>query len=467
MIGDMYGDFSRLTFAPEKHFSAVLVQQGRLVLDADANEGTAILLHNLRRFIADVVGPYGAPGGGTGNFQIALDTSTPGRPTLGIGGGRYYVNGLLCEADASTTYYEQPDTHLDSAAAGDRLPDGDPYVVYLVVWERHITAAEDPSIRERALGDNGPDTAARSKVVWQVRASADLPPGSGTKVSSWPAVDRANAVKAWQEWEAQRTGATMPQLRARAQSDMSSVLEPCLASPTASYRGLENQLYRIEVHTGGTADAGGTATFKWSRENGAAVFPVESLSGSDATVATLGRDVGLGLAVNDWVELLDDRSVMRGERHPLARVSAVEPLDRIVTLERAPAAGVGADPALHPILRRWDQQEGPAEAGFPRLDPATGVLAIEEGKDGDGWLAIEDGVQVQFQPGGRYSAGDYWLIPARTATEDVEWPQVDDAPAARPPAGVEYAYAPLAVVDAGGGVIDLRSVFSPLAQPVT
>jgi hypothetical protein len=35
------------------------------------------------------------------------------------------------------------------------------------VWERHITTVEDDSIREKALG--GPDTATRTKVVWQVK----------------------------------------------------------------------------------------------------------------------------------------------------------------------------------------------------------------------------------------------------------------------------------------------------------
>ena len=40
-------------------------------------------------------------------------------------------------------------------------------MVYLDVWERHITALEDDDIREKALG--GPDTATRTKVVWQVK----------------------------------------------------------------------------------------------------------------------------------------------------------------------------------------------------------------------------------------------------------------------------------------------------------
>ena len=69
--------------------------------------------------------------------------------------------------------------------------------------------------------------------------------------------------------------------------------------------------------------------------------------------------------------------------------------------------------------------------------------------------------------------GDYWLIAARTETGDVEWPQVVVDPAAAipqaagpqalPPLGVDYAFAPLEIVRAGG-VDDLRLQFAPLAK---
>ena len=57
----MKGDFTRVTFDPIKHFSRVLMQQGRVTLDADSNEQSAILLHYLRNLAKDIIGPYGAP----------------------------------------------------------------------------------------------------------------------------------------------------------------------------------------------------------------------------------------------------------------------------------------------------------------------------------------------------------------------------------------------------------------------
>ena len=44
----MKGDFTRDTFDASNHFTRVLMQQGRVQLDADWNEQTAILLHYLQ-----------------------------------------------------------------------------------------------------------------------------------------------------------------------------------------------------------------------------------------------------------------------------------------------------------------------------------------------------------------------------------------------------------------------------------
>ncbi|MBA3493950.1 MAG: hypothetical protein H0T87_07525, partial [Gammaproteobacteria bacterium] len=58
---------------------------------------------------------------------------------------------------------DQPDYPLKE---GEKLDNGN-YLVYLDVWERHLTYIEDDLIREVALG--GPDTATRAKIVWQVK----------------------------------------------------------------------------------------------------------------------------------------------------------------------------------------------------------------------------------------------------------------------------------------------------------
>jgi len=57
----MKGDFSRSTFDPQKHYSGVRMQQGRVQLDADWNENLDILLHRIETETLDVIGQCGVP----------------------------------------------------------------------------------------------------------------------------------------------------------------------------------------------------------------------------------------------------------------------------------------------------------------------------------------------------------------------------------------------------------------------
>ena len=56
----------------------------------------------------------------------------------------------------------------NAAAPHFDVQDGGGMIVYLDVWERDITSAQDDAIREVALG--GADTSARAQIVWQVNA---------------------------------------------------------------------------------------------------------------------------------------------------------------------------------------------------------------------------------------------------------------------------------------------------------
>lgn len=457
----MKGDFSRDTFDARKHFSRVLMQQGRVQLDADWNEQVAILLRYIQTLAADLIGPYGgpvkpdgAPGDGfaispandVNNNQIKFD--------LAIGEGRYYVDGILCENDGDTVRYtSQADYPLTEE---DKLKVGN-YLVYLDVWERHLTYVEVEdddgsvtSIREAALG--GPDTATRAQVVWQVKA--------------WPGVAGCPDHTTWDElvnkWQAENRG----QLKARAiKVESADSDNPCITSPESRYRGAENQLYRVEIHNGGIVGNG--ATFKWSRENGSVILPIEAINENRVTVKGLGRDARLGLQPDDWVEIVDDDYTLQNRAESLLQVDTIDPDTNIVTLKDKPASTVGQDASKHPFLRRWDQRD--SENSMPTQD---GVL-IKEFKDEEtqNWIELENGVEIQFQPGATYRTGDYWLIPARTATGDVEWPGGKLAPEPREPHGVTHHYAPLwfISVSADGTVTanstnDCRYSFERLAE---
>lgn len=433
------------------------------------------------------------------------------------------------------------------------------YIVYLDVWQRHLTALDDNRLREVALG--GPDTATRTKTVWQVkllpvhreidpkpRHTAAAQPGktSGVLLSSAnlthdlaAAADTAGATPTTSATDryatrsldisglvanSEATAAATSNQATTAPSDNPPVSvqsvtapsdnppvvvqsaiapasnlgvlrpappllpgcgeeypqwdrlvagssgclsartnpqppspDPCVIPPTAGYRRLENQLYRVEIHHGGKMGKD-AVTFKWSRENGSVVtrwLEPDAGSGSNQlTVSSIGRDVPLGFAPDQWVELTDDTHDLLGLPGTLVRLTNAE--GSYLTFDPATAHG-----SLHrdhfptnPQVRRWEMGK----------DTSDGAMVVEVPSANDGWIGLEDGVEVMFEPGS-YRTGDYWLIPARTVTGDVEWPHDDSGPLPQPAAGIKHHYCRLALIRFTDGrpvIEDCRNIFPPL-----
>jgi len=480
MQGEYRGDFTRDTFDPSKHFSRVLMQQGRVILDEDWNEQAAILLYYLRTLATDLIGPNWGPKQieGADNAGFVIGTGANNKE-VSIGPGRYYVNGILCENNSPISYTAQDDFPLkpeEKELKGTSLLT---YLVYLDVWERHISALEDGSIREVALG--GPDTSTRARVVWQVKLddltgkenardpaiSSDIKTAAKNLINA-PENDRRAGAEAYLKLLADKLlqPETTGRFRARARKK-DKPGEPCAISPESRYRGVENHLYRVEIHKTGPAwdkqmgnnrkPAGNiekAATFKWSRDNGSIVFPIRSLTGSTVTLAHLGRDVSSSLQVDDYVEVVDDTLIRRGEAGPLRQVGSVDPVEMSVTLKDGPGTlpSYEEDDKNHPLLRRWDHRDDGLKQTALALKEGTG----EEDSD---WIELEDGIQIQFPVAqtNTYRSGDYWLIPARVASGDVEWPTNEQGiEESQSPHGIEHHYAPLWMI-----TVDPNGIVAP------
>ncbi|MGH2690540.1 MAG: DUF6519 domain-containing protein, partial [Actinomycetota bacterium] len=309
----MSGDYSRLTFDPERDFAAVLSQQGRVWTDADGNEGTATALRRTQAQALDTIGPSGVPSETPNGFKIE---AAGGKIT--IGAGRMYADGLLAEnhgADlarwnprlaelpgtAATPYESQP-YYPDEPA----LPAGaGPHVAYLKVWQREVTSIEDPTLVEPALGV---DTTTRLQTVWQVKVIGDAGAGvnCATPLSSIPKFVDAE-----------------PGAGGRLSTDTVEVpgtTTPCEVPPGGGYKGSENQLYRIEIHTPGKVGAGG-ARFKWSRDNATVASRVTHIHNlTEVVVESIGRDDELSFSDGDWVEVTDDWRELNGLPGEMRRI---------------------------------------------------------------------------------------------------------------------------------------------------
>lgn len=420
----MSGDYTRFTFNPRHRFSAMHMQQGRVQLDADWNESADILRERTRVLGLDLFGPAAISHLTTPDaFRIGLVAGPP--PDLSLGPGRAYVDGRLAEIfpDEGVTYLHQP--FLPDPPAFDPAVD---CIVYLDLWEREVTYIEQPALLDVALG--GVDTTTRVQQVWQVRV-----------------LERPDAVCGVD------LDALFPPSAARLTTFANAPPapdDPCILPPYAGYRGLENRLYRVEVHRGGPL---GTALFKYSRDNGSIVSRVTAIAVAGPqtrlTVNRIGRDVTLRFRIDDWVTLTDDYREFHGEEGQMARIVDIDEAARQIVLDRiVPTAGraFGANPAeivaRNTRLQRWDQRT-PLNA----LD-ADGLIATATGP-----INLEDGIQLTFSAdptGADFRIGDYWVFAARTADASVEI--LDQAP----PRGIRHQYVQLAAIPAGGTPQDCR-----------
>ena len=452
-------DCSRFTFNAWHDFLGVVMQQGRVQLDADWNEFAAQLMRRIQAGTLDTFGEPVVPRVTPKGFCIE---ATGGALTIGV--GRIYVDGLLAEnhgaapllwdallaeqtGSAALNYTAQP--HYPEPPA---LPGGGPHLVYLDVWQREVTHLQYPHLVEKAVGV---DTTARLQTVWQVK----LLPNVGAALCATP----DDEMPGWLD-ETAPSGARLT----TSTGAVAATLNPCLIPPSGGYKGLENQLYRVEIHHGGDA---ATATFKWSRDNATVASRVSHINTARdrLVVDSIGRDAVLDFNGGDWIEVTDDVRELHGEPGVMARIvqsDGVDDATRTLILETALPAGVFPTDLQEQTVswrntrvRRWDQSR--------QVLRADGTLYVDLDLGNDGLIPVppvgvalflEDGILVNFDldaGGGDFHVGDYWSFAARTADANIEL--LDQAP----PRGIHHHYARLAIVNFPDTESDCRVLWPP------
>jgi Family of unknown function (DUF6519)/Malectin domain len=489
-------DCSRFPFDPWNDYFGVVLQQGRVQLDSDWNECLSELARRIQAGTMDTVGRAVYPATTPYGFKINASVDTNNLQHVTIGAGRMYVDGLLAEnhglpasvqwdpslAELSCTAPGAAEVEVDFTQQpyypGAALPSGNgPFLAYLDVWRRPVTYLNDPSLVEVAVGV---DTTGRMQTVWQVNLLdvSSVTPGvtcatPDSDIATWEALIQPSAGRL--------TTGVVP----------SAQTGPCALSPATGYTGLENQLYRVQIHRGGTANASGTvttpsATFKWSRDNASVITAITAIGSatsstnattSQLTVQSIGRDQVLSFKPGDWIEITDDYmelngAALKGQTGELHQIdtNGVDTTARTITLI-TPVNPVFATRLsdlttnYHTRIRRWDQNAGNGKVY--QTDGTTLTLWVDLATAGIGQipvpprgtaLVLENGITVAFDlnpAGGEFLVDDFWTFPARTADGSVG--PLSEAP----PMGVHHHYARLSVVTFPATATDCRIQWPP------
>lgn len=414
------------------------------------------------------------------------------RRELCLGPGRCYVGGMLCSSLAHRSLV------IPSAAGEQR------FLVFIDVWERYLSAFEEPSLRDPALG--GLDTAGRLRTM-------------------------ANSAIVPMEHDAE----AMLDFLAALEHDRAQILVDL-----GEARLQDNQLYRFEVHAGGPSatrsnpsdavvvellppddsasagdrrklraasavsatwecgqflqriDEAGKPTFTilqltsspeqdggeacmfvdsvpaglsgsirvrpiasvlWSKDNAHAVFGIDRVAAvaADSTTIDLFDEAGRSSLLNPgdvvvvtWEQRIE--AFQPGVVTTIKTLSTDVPGTISVVLP-VPIAQLGA----RATLRRWDG-----------LLPALALNGGAPSSAGD--------LTVRFSDTGVFRPGDYWLARVRPdADTPLEWRyDVRRAATFSPPFGIAHVYGPLAFLEVDGEQIhvtyDLRHISRPAAD---
>jgi hypothetical protein len=423
----MKTQISRPPEALSAPWSGVYQQQGRMLTDADWNIQSEVVKAALRDALVDVIGS-GTPedGGavvpdGAGGFALVL--------------GTVYAEGMrgLLRADPA-----QPAGSPFAYAAQADFPNpppltGDPYLLYVDLWERTVTAHEDARLMDPGL--HGADTTSRTRVMAQVKwAAADF-------AAEDPAVNPP-------------IGTALATVALRGDIAATDPCEPC-ADEIALPDRVGSYLFRIEVHHV-DYDNGGLPTgvvLKWSRENG-------------AEAAAIGSEPP-GFVASDWTYDFYHGAGHRAESEchlgyhaPAALATGWEPT-RSALVQSFPAA----PPAGFDLVRRWDGYVELAKAGadwrvVSHLEDALPVhhgfdrgqrlsplrAANEHGHVAEGTtvlLALDTTLVTLDLADHALLAGDFWTVAVREAVHAPGDEILTDAP----PTGIRHRYMGLALVD--------------------
>src|ERR1039458_487061 len=387
----MGSDRARISFDPSRDYRAVVAQQGRVTLEADINEETAIAGEALRLETIDVVGPAGTP------EQTGYQVSYDAKLGLVVAPGNMYAGGWRLTRDNAVPLDDQPDW-LDMLPAIYRSGDAaneearSRSLVALLVSEQSISATEDQALREVALG--GPDTSARTRLMQhfvRIPTTASLCDAAEKDIAATLA----------------KMGLTLDPatLALRFDADLkvgfyppTQLDNPCCPPVQGGYLGAENQLVRVTV----SSFSAPSGTLLWGWNNASFLYRATMVGQQVLRLNQAPVDAAHTPQPGQAIEVLQTEAVL-GDPDDKNYVAA--PLGLVVTLGSGtiydpitqaltlpPGATLPTD--KHTLFVRLWQAEVPFTSGKSvNLDDASGLAVT---------------VRIKALPTGPLQARPFW-----------------------------------------------------------
>jgi len=454
----MGSDRARVTYDPKQQYRSVVMQQGRVTLEADWNEASQIASEELRKETLDIVGSSGTPDNG---YQILL-APNPSNPPYDfyVQSGTMYVGGMRVHLLENVQYSNQPDWQDYGPpywVSLSSLPGSPPVTdefVYLYLREQEVSAVEDPDLKDVALG--GPDTAQRTRFLQHlVRVSCD-----GTTCAS----GLSAAQTQWQNDGLHFDPATM-RLKSWAGLQVSFSSQgqnqgPCQPQAQGGYVDPDNQLIRVQISE---IDSLGNPHFIWGFDDASFLYRVNlNSSGNGFVFQSVPVDASHQPVKGQVVELLRTAADLPNGGYVAASSGLVFQLDAnydptqqsvalpsSVTLPSDYTSSTLSPPS--PLFLRVWQDLVINSPGTPSPLGDTGVVVT---------LTLQS-------PGAEFHVGDFWLFAVRPATPQNVYPE-RYLSAPQPPDGPRLWACPLGVIswndEVGTLAADCRRKFGRLAH---
>jgi hypothetical protein len=461
-------DLSRSAYYPQKRYSGVRMQQGRVLTDDDFNEQEQINHEDKRLSNRDIIGIAGSPNQG---FAIDNVVDDAGSIDFDITAGTFYIGGVRVELATTQSFQLQPDWLQISDFAAPATERHD--MVYLEVWQQEVSAVEDSELIEKALG--GPDTTTRRRTMYRVKISEDV--GTNYCPEAWQQVKTSIQADIGGVWECGTQLSSDARLTVAYETGGEEE-DLCSPSVLAGYLGAENQAIRVQLVD--------KDNYAWGFDNASPLYRVtlEDAASDRKTIKlqTEPKDQAHWSLAGQVIEILPWSAVLlNGEKlaqelspgHFSTLTGGYDPDSGEITLTTALPAGFG---------EQWKNRDDQADLQTTHF--GTEALASEyfflrawdRGSDtvsaavigiGSNVVLGNTGINISIS-GDHRMPGDHWIIAARPHTPDqvVPW-QLETE---RPPEGYRRFYAPLASIhwNAPGEsepvIYDCRRKFRPLTD---